>query len=84
LTAGVANVIAMNIGLFFFNLIPCPPLDGGAVLKRLLPRSLDWITEGLERYGQYILLLLLMSRALGAIMIPAYYLEGRWLRILGY
>jgi Zn-dependent protease len=33
--AGYANVI-----LAAFNLIPLPPLDGSAVLERLLPRSL--------------------------------------------
>ena len=32
LAVGVANVIAMNIGLCLFNLLPVPPLDGGAVL----------------------------------------------------
>jgi Zn-dependent protease len=33
--AGYVNVI-----LAAFNLIPLPPLDGSAVLERLLPRSL--------------------------------------------
>jgi Zn-dependent protease len=33
--AGVANIV-----LGVFNLIPCPPLDGAAVLERLLPSRL--------------------------------------------
>ena len=33
--AGVANIV-----LGVFNLIPCPPLDGAAVLERLLPARL--------------------------------------------
>jgi Zn-dependent protease len=33
--AGIANIV-----LAVFNLIPCPPLDGAAVLERLLPARL--------------------------------------------
>src|SRR4051794_27656779 len=32
LAGAVAGVVAMNIGLCPFNLLPIPPLDGGAVL----------------------------------------------------
>ena len=32
---GVAGVITMNIGLCLFNLLPIPPLDGGAILRAL-------------------------------------------------
>src|SRR5688572_32629796 len=46
-TRFVANVIMMNIGLAFFNLLPCPPLDGVAILHGLLPRILEWIADGL-------------------------------------
>jgi Zn-dependent protease len=80
----VGNVVSMNIGLFFFNLIPCPPLDGGAVLKRLLPRSWDGINDFLGRYGSYILLLLLMSGALSQIMSPVRHLSREWLNVLAH
>jgi Zn-dependent protease len=82
LADGIAGVVRMNIGLFFFNLIPCPPLDGGAVVKRLLPRSLDFINGGLERAGQFILLALLASGALGVVMRPVSHLSMIWLNSL--
>jgi Zn-dependent protease len=34
-------IVAVNIMLFLFNLIPIPPLDGSKVLPALLPRSLS-------------------------------------------
>jgi Zn-dependent protease len=32
-------VVAVNTMLFFFNMIPVPPIDGSKVLESLLPRS---------------------------------------------
>jgi Zn-dependent protease len=83
LADGVGFVIAMNIGLCFFNLIPLPPLDGGAILARLLPRQLDFVTRALNRYGFIVLFALLMTRALSILMTPAFIVEDRWLGLLG-
>ena len=58
---GVADVIAMNIGLCLFNLLPIPPLDGGAILARFVPRRYDHLLDGLDRYGFIILFALLMT-----------------------
>ncbi len=46
----------VNVILAIFNLIPVPPLDGSAVVERLLPRSL-W--PGYLRLRQYSLWVLL-------------------------
>jgi Zn-dependent protease len=35
-------VVVVNVMLFFFNLIPVPPLDGSKVLEALLPRSMQF------------------------------------------
>jgi Zn-dependent protease len=82
LANGVANVIQMNIGLCLFNLLPIPPLDGGAVLARVLPRSLDRVVDALNRYGFIVLLALLFTGLLGRIMWPAYVVSKLWLETL--
>lgn len=82
LANGVFVVVGMNIGLCFFNLIPLPPLDGGAILARVLPRRLDYVIDWLNRYGFIILFALLMTGALGYFMIPAHIVTKHWARIL--
>ncbi len=82
LAIGVANVIAMNIGLCLFNLLPIPPLDGGAVLARFVPRRYDHLLDGLNRYGFIILFALLMTGVLSTIMWPAMIISDFWLEHL--
>ena len=35
----VGRLVIMNVGLAVFNLLPIPPLDGGAILRRLVGMS---------------------------------------------
>lgn len=82
LAMAVATIVAMNVGLAFFNLIPCPPLDGGAILHGILPRKYEWISESLEKYGFMILFALLMTGALRYLMIPARIAANWWLDVV--
>jgi Zn-dependent protease len=70
--------IALNLVLMFFNLIPLPPLDGGAVLAGILPESLQFIPRTLERYGTILFFVLFLSGVLAVLMRPAYVLIGIW------
>jgi Zn-dependent protease len=78
----VRYVLALNLTLLFFNLIPLPPLDGGAVLAGVLPQSLQIIPQTLQRYGMILFFVLLLSGALRFIMRPADHLTVEWARFL--
>jgi Zn-dependent protease len=67
---GIYHVIELNWLLFFFNLLPCHPLDGGAVLAGLLPRKYDNVNQFLRQYGFLILIGLLATGVLGLIIGP--------------
>jgi Zn-dependent protease len=58
-------LVRLNISLMVFNLIPIPPLDGGAVLAWFLPRSMHNVVDFFARYGTYVLLFLVISPSLG-------------------
>lgn len=63
-------VIVINIVLFIFNLIPIPPLDGSRVVLFLLPRELAQKYAQIEKYGFWIILILLMTNILWKIIGP--------------
>ncbi len=52
-------IVRINLFLAVFNLIPVPPLDGSKILAELLPYRQRHIIDALERYGMWIMLLLI-------------------------
>ena len=80
-------LVQLNISLMIFNLIPIPPLDGGAVLAWILPRSMHNVVDFLARYGGFILLFLVISPSLGLPLIrvvgyPISLITSYWLAAL--
>ena len=57
----VQQIVWMQMVLFFFNLLPIPPLDGYQVVKTLvLRRSNAGLFWQLDRYGVYALYLMMI------------------------
>jgi Zn-dependent protease len=55
----LALIVWGNIILGLFNLVPVPPLDGGAILLSLVPRETAWqLRPILSQYGLLILVAL--------------------------
>jgi Zn-dependent protease len=62
--------ITVNGMFMALNLLPLLPLDGGRILVSLLPQPAALKFAQTERYGMWILILLLLTHVLDAILRP--------------
>lgn len=56
----IFQIIGVNLGLFIFNLIPIPPLDGSRALYALAPDFVRKFMESVEPYGMYVVFALVI------------------------
>jgi Zn-dependent protease len=73
--------VNINLVLMALNLLPLPPLDGGRIVFSLLPNRMAFQYSKLEPYGIPILLLLLVTGALGTLLRPLLALGGGVVRL---
>lgn len=58
--------LEISVALGIFNLLPVPPLDGSHFLSALWPAANVWIT----RFGFVVLIVLVLSGAVGTVLTP--------------
>jgi Zn-dependent protease len=59
LREGLLIFLQLNIGLFVFNMLPIPPLDGSRVLYAFAPEPLQRVMLQIEQFGLMGVLLIL-------------------------
>lgn len=66
----IINVILINLVLMIFNLIPCPPLDGFSIISEIFNIKHTEAYWTLYRYGDWILIGLIIFGITGKIISP--------------
>ena len=62
--------VSLNVGLFVFNMVPIPPLDGSRILYAFAPDGVRGVMAQLELYGIFIVFgLVLLVPAFSEILI---------------
>ena len=64
--------VVINVSLMVLNLLPILPLDGGRIALSLMPRSLAIPYSNTERFGFILVIVLLVTGALGVAMRPLF------------
>ncbi len=59
--------VILNFTLFFFNLLPAAPLDGGSVMRGLIPRSWLDAWDKYAIYAPFVVMAFIMLPVLGRL-----------------
>jgi len=63
--------ILINFSLFFFNLLPIPPLDGSRVVRNMLPYNAVQVYDRIGGWLSYLLMIFVGSFLLRLLLWPA-------------
>jgi Zn-dependent protease len=63
--------IEINLSLFFFNLLPIPPLDGSRVLHNVLPYNLAQSYDRINIWVSYLLMIFVGGYILRLLLTPS-------------
>ncbi|OQA06971.1 MAG: Peptidase family M50 [bacterium ADurb.Bin374] len=68
----IFRIFVMNMGLFLFNLLPVPPLDGSKVVMWLGGEKAREIYDAIRPYSLFLLILVLASGIDRYVLIPLF------------
>jgi Zn-dependent protease len=63
--------ILINLSLFFFNLLPIPPLDGSRVVRNMLPYNAVQVYDRIGGWASYLLMIFVGGYVLRLLLTPA-------------
>ena len=63
--------ILVNLSLFFFNLLPIPPLDGSHILRNILPYRAVQTYDRIPIWVSYMLMIFVGGYVLMALLTPS-------------